>query len=60
MVNNTQKIYIWRQKSFFLKKALMHLDQQLAALREHSCTKLLSDYMELNPEFFFVLLHGIC
>ena len=33
-----------------LKKAPTHSNQQLAALCEHLCAKLLSDYKEFDPE----------
>ena len=38
----------------------MHLNQQLDALCEHFCAKLLSDYKEFEPEIFLALLCDIC
>ena len=38
----------------------MHSNQQLDALREHFCAKLLTDYEEFDPEIFLALLHAIC
>ena len=37
---------------FGAKKKPTHSNWQLATLSEHFCAKLLSDYKEINPEFF--------
>ena len=39
-------------KKLLFKKAPTLSNQQLAALHEHFCGKLLSDYKEFDPEMF--------
>ena len=51
--SNSTYYYLETRKLLF-KKAPMHSNQQLAALHEHFCAKLLSNCKEFDPEIFFL------